>query len=232
MKRIFFRSLELTGPGIDRDGSQKKGIARIIEIILIEKGKLIEAGLLYLLFCIPVLTVPAATAAMVRIMIYMVDDEPRFLWHDFLKAFRENFVKASLIGWGLILCTALMIYSFLIYRSYSAQYKILLILAAVMVAVVLAMILAGFFIYPMIVRTDLGSKAVIKNAFLLLFVDWNSLKGLGVLLYSFLIFLLGLTAFPYTLLIYPLFGIPTVCLSAVYFSWTSVKKYVLKQGEV
>ena len=231
MKKIFFKKLEVSGEGIARETAGKKGVARFLEIIEVERGKLITASLLYLLFCLPVITIPAATAAMVRIMVYMVDDEPRFLWKDFVRAFKENFLKSTLIGWGRVLLFLVFVYSLFIYRTYVHIHPVLYIPAAIEMALILAVKMAGYFVYPMIVRTDLSVKGIIKNSFLLLFVNKNGWKGLGILLMEVVIVRMGLVIVPYSLLILPFFGIPLLSLAATMVSWPSVKKFVLREED-
>ena len=187
--KLFYRNWDKPGKGIDRNAPKKKGLARIWEMIWIEKWPLFVVGLMYLLFCLPIVTIPAATAAMVRIMIHMVDDEPRFLWSDYIKAFKENFKGATLVGWGLFLVSGVLVYAFLIYRTVLKEYPILYVPAIIVITAVLALKLMSYYIYPMLVRTELPYKAVIKNSFLLLFVEKNGLKGIAVLLAEFAVFI-------------------------------------------
>ena len=60
--------------------------------------ELIQLNLLVILFSLPLVTLPAALVAAGRICVLMLEDRPIYLGRDFLEAFRQRFVKATITG--------------------------------------------------------------------------------------------------------------------------------------
>lgn len=88
-------------PDIPKDMPQKKGFVRYMETLWREFFEMLKLNLLFLVTCIPIVTIPASITAMSRITVTMVQDKNHFLWPDYWKAFKRDFLK-SLLG-GLIL---------------------------------------------------------------------------------------------------------------------------------
>ena len=69
--------------------------------------RLIGLNLLYLLCCLPVITIPAATCALHRVILNMVR-ETRYegVFHGFFAEFRTHFLKRTVFGLLLLLAPA------------------------------------------------------------------------------------------------------------------------------
>ena len=92
---MFFRKdYGSPGPGIDRDEPEKTGVARLAEILSIECVTLVKLNLLFLVSCLPVVTVPAAGVAMNRVVRMMVLDQPVTLVHHYKTALQKKWGRA------------------------------------------------------------------------------------------------------------------------------------------
>ena len=120
--------------------------------------------------------------------------------------------------------------SFTIYRAALKSHPVLYIPAVVELVLLIIGKSMTFFIFPMIARTQLSKRAILRNAFLLLFINHNGLKALAVLLVELAVLLIGLIAYPLSLLFYPLFGISFVFLCSAFLSWPSIQEYVIKEN--
>ena len=71
------------------------------------------AGLnaLFLLCCLPVVTIPAATSALFRVTIRYADDELGRPFRDYLPAFASGFLRATAVGFAFLLPAALLAFS-------------------------------------------------------------------------------------------------------------------------
>lgn len=96
-------------PDIPKDMPQKKGFVRYMETLWREFFEMLKLNLLFLVTCIPIVTIPASITAMSRITVTMVQDKNHFLWPDYWKAFKRDFLK-SLLG-GLILAAMVAAFS-------------------------------------------------------------------------------------------------------------------------
>lgn len=65
-------------------------------------------SLLWLLCCIPIVTIGAANAALNAVMLRMVRDEDGYIIRSYFKAFRENFRQATAI-WLMVLAGAVIL---------------------------------------------------------------------------------------------------------------------------
>ena len=86
------------GKGIDKNAPRPTGLRLLADVIGREWWELIKLNLLFIAFSLPLVTLPAAYAAMVRISVDMIEDRTVYLWRDFWAAFRSGFVRASLLG--------------------------------------------------------------------------------------------------------------------------------------
>ena len=57
---------------------------------------------LFIIFSLPVFTVPAALTAVYRVIIQIISKERCFLWDDFWEEFRRNFIRSLLLGLRLL----------------------------------------------------------------------------------------------------------------------------------
>lgn len=86
------------GPGVPRNAPRKTGPALLADVVAREWWMLIELNLLYVLCCLPLVTIPAAQVAATRIVVLMIEDRPVYLWRDFWEAFRQRFWRATALG--------------------------------------------------------------------------------------------------------------------------------------
>ena len=89
---MFFRQDYSTpGPGIDPDAPEKTGMARFGEILQLECVTLVKLNLLFLLTCLPLVTIPPAVYAMTYVVRRMVLDRVVLCGHHYFTAFRKGF---------------------------------------------------------------------------------------------------------------------------------------------
>ena len=87
---------------------EKTGLSRFLEIVGNQCGALLMVNLLFLLGCIPVVTIPASLFAMNRVVYQMVLDRPVKCASDYWRAFRRDWKKAypAFLLTALPLCCA------------------------------------------------------------------------------------------------------------------------------
>lgn len=89
---MFFRHDYATpGPGVDPNAPEKTGFARFIEIVQLECVTLVKLNLLFLVSCVPIITIPPALFAMNQVVRKMVLDQPVLCFYDYRTAFRKFF---------------------------------------------------------------------------------------------------------------------------------------------
>lgn len=94
----FGNNFNRPGPGIPKDAPKKKGAALFFEIFGREFWSLLTLNLVYLLACLPIITIGPATVALSRVTVTMVRDKNVYPWRDFWDAFRKNLKQGFLFG--------------------------------------------------------------------------------------------------------------------------------------
>lgn len=101
---LFFRQdYSAPGPGIAPDEPEKTGPARLLQIIQLEAGSIFLLNLLFVVSCIPVITIPPAIFAMNQVIRKMMLDQPVLCFYDYRTAFRTFWKQA----YGAFFLTAL-----------------------------------------------------------------------------------------------------------------------------
>lgn len=132
------------GPGIPKDAPKKTGLALFMDILGREWWELVKLNLVFILFSLPLVTLPAAQVAASRICVAMVEDRNCYLWRDFWETFRTRFVSTTLAGASLGAAFAVTGYALAVYMRAAAQnLAFALPLAVALVVLVLIPLLAA-----------------------------------------------------------------------------------------
>ena len=131
-------------------------------------GNLILLNALYLLFCIPIITIGPATAALHYVTLkYAADDEDR-VWAPFVHSFKQNLKQGIVVG---LITTGLGVFLafdlYWIYQMVSAGAtfdKIVLVLVALACVLYL---MGTAYIYPLLARYDNPIKQMFRTALIL-----------------------------------------------------------------
>lgn len=131
-------------------------------------GNLILLNLLYLLFCIPIITIGPATAALHYVTLKYAANEEDRVWAPFIHSFRQNLKQGILVG---LIATAVGVFlAFDLYWIYQmvnagqAFDKVVLVLVSLACIVYLMM---TAYIYPLLARYDNSIKQMFRTAIIL-----------------------------------------------------------------
>ncbi len=126
---------------------------------------LILLNLLFILSCIPVVTIGAALSAMYQVLFKIIDKKDPYIFKGYVKAFKENFKLATLL-WILIALIGICISVALsgIYNMIGQGYEFLQILVWILTFIVAAVAVYAF---PLLSRYQCGIVQLLKNAFVL-----------------------------------------------------------------
>lgn len=135
------------GPGIAKDAPRPVGIRRVGKTALREWWGLVQLNLLFIACALPLITLPAAFAAMLGVCAIMVDDQPQDVWREFRDGFLRVFWRATAIGVAVLIVLGL---GLMLLRFYAIAAKEVLLFAlplgiGAMVLLFLSMALIVFF---------------------------------------------------------------------------------------
>ena len=226
---IFGNRINRPGPGIPKDVPAKKGLELFWDILFREFFELVKLNLLFCAFCLPVITIPAACAAMSKITVTMVRDQNHFLWADFWTEFKADFKKSTGAGALVFFGIGAGVFGAWFYGKLLATSSFFYLPLALSFLIVLVMTLMGFYVFPMIALVELPLKKVIQNAFLLTFLCLH--YNLLTLVVTAGLTLLALSLLPVTLLLFPFLWFALMNFITTYCAYYGVRKYVISEEE-
>lgn len=223
----LFPNYNKEGRGVTKaEVSAETPLKRFFVEFLHRFWQLILLNLLYLIACVPIITVGPATAAMNYVCRNFSQAKPVFFFSDFIEKCKEHF-KQGIIVWLIQLVSgALLIGSFFSWTDASFNVSGGFRTVAVVILFVFAYLLlfASFYIYPMMVSFDLSVKQLIRNSIILAMTQlWRNIVMLLVLvLLAVLTFLFWPLTFPVPLFL--AFAVMTFVSNSLIFP--VLKRYV------
>lgn len=145
---------------------------------------LILLNIIFLLSCIPIVTIGASITAMYYVTLKMARNEDSYIFRSFVKSFKQNFKQSTIIWLILLAVGALLFVDFNIMEQAGSEG----VFKAVYLGLYLLLLLFGMvfaYIFPLLSRFD----NTVKNTFL------NALK-------------MAIAHFPYTVLILTITYVP------------------------
>ena len=151
----------------------------VVHVFLNKLGDIVIANLLFILCCIPVITIGPSLTALYHCMMRTVKGNNNGTTKTFFRAFKENF-KQSLIIWLLILAAGAVIIlniRFLLHAEGSAAHMLFYL----SVGVLTLLIIFTLYIFPVIATFANTLGALCRNAFLLAFMHFPTTIAIAVI---------------------------------------------------
>lgn len=213
------------GKGVPKDERPKGRFVHFWKLFIRKFWRLIQLNLLYLLFCLPVVTIGPATAGATVVLRNLANEEPVFMFSDFWDGFKKNW-KQSLVYSILFLAFGAMMLVSIQFYSYNAKtYAWMYALAGLSMFGLFLLVLMSFYAMLMIVTLQLPLPAILKNAAILAFLCLKT--NLLTLLFTGLLGAASVLLFPYSilpvLLLVPAWSGFIIC----YNSYPGIKKYAI-----
>lgn len=256
---IFSNDYESRGAGIAKNAPKKKGLRLFFEIFFRKFWKLIQVNMLYFVFFIPVFLILAslsfipngvvslicaglslvlfvvnigpATAGMTKIMRNYVLEKHSFIVNDFFKAFKANFKKASFIGFIDCFIILSVYASFLVYPILEEQAgtKLMYIPMVITFSLAIVIMMMNYYIFLMLIATNLSLKNLIKNSFALAFValKQNIITFIITAVATVGMFLLYIYMRPLFLMLIPFMPMSFVWFATCFNSYPMIQKFVI-----
>ncbi|TCP31335.1 putative membrane protein YesL [Scopulibacillus darangshiensis] len=122
-------------------------------------------NLLWLIMCIPIITIFPATIAMFGVVRKWIKGEHVKLFNCFFTLFKENFIQSLLIGVIAFIFTLLLILNFNITSLMDNPFKVITL--SLLSLIGFLSLCTSVYIFPVIVNYNVKWTAVIRNSFLL-----------------------------------------------------------------
>ena len=128
-------------------------------------GDMICLNVMWLICCIPIITIGASTTALYTVMLRMVKNEEGYIFRGFLKASKSNFKQSTLIWLILLLLGIVWTVDFRVAGFMPGMAGI--VLSAIFLALGFILLSVMIYIFPLTARYENGIKATFKNALIL-----------------------------------------------------------------
>lgn len=224
---MFFQSddSDLMPPEVEDGGEapEKTGFARVLELVSGQCGALLKANLLFLLGCIPVVTIPLSLYAMNRVMLRAVRDQPVKCLREYWEAFRRDWKR----GYLAFLLTAAPLglagCGMWFYLSRAALNLLFFLPFLVCSTVFLMTLLSSGYLYGLL---DSGKKGKEAVGLALVLGVARPLRSIPAALCCYGLPLLAVLLFPLSGLYLLLLGFSLPCLLGNFFLRTLLKPYM------
>jgi uncharacterized membrane protein YesL len=127
---------------------------------------LLRLNLLFLLFCIPVITAFASASAMAKVLMKHVKKDDFEIWNDFLKEFKSNFLKSTAAGLIMSACVAAVFFTgyfiHILFGGFAGSLGI-----AFIICFEALLYFSMCYLFPVISTVELSLGQSLKNSFLL-----------------------------------------------------------------
>ena len=216
---FFTPDFEKPGPGISKDAPPKKGIALFFEILVREFWQLIKLNLIFILACIPIVTIGAAVSGLSKSTTKMVRDVPNDVWDDFKDGFKENLRQTFLPG---IIVLLLFVGSFLGLILYREQP----FLQTASLIVLLLMTSISIHFLPMFTSTTVSARESVRNACLLSILRFYLTIPTALFCIFYIEAQLLLLPFSIPFTIFLGFSIPSFVAS--FTAWGGIRRHIIR----
>lgn len=128
-------------------------------------GDMFILNVLYLISCIPVVTIGAATTALYYNTLKMAENRESYVWREYWKAFRQNFKQATIVWMILLACIFILGSDVLLLGGMSKALGSVVALIVIVLGIFLIMM--GVYVFPVLARFDNTVKNTFKNALIM-----------------------------------------------------------------
>ena len=139
------------------DGPLFTGLNKFSDLVIL--------NLLFVLCCLPIVTIGASVTALSYVTLKMKDGEEGYVSRSFFKSFKQNFKQATII-WLIMFALALIMFlDFRLMRAYEGALGSAVRVTVYVGALIWLMVFA--YVFPLLARFENTIMAMFKNAILL-----------------------------------------------------------------
>ncbi len=124
-------------------------------------------GILWFAASLPVFTMGAATTSLYQFTLKQADNEEGYVWRSFWKAFRKNFLPATIL-WLIVLAVGgFLAIDLWACMNITVSRPIRTLCLGVLLCLLLVYVLTALYVFPILSRFHLPVKKIITNSFVM-----------------------------------------------------------------
>jgi len=187
-------------------------------------------NVLWIICCLPIVTIGAATTALHYVTLKMVKNEESYIVKSYFKSFRENFKQSTLIWIIMFVLFLIFVFDLIILGSITFQFSN--IIRYVILAMIFVYVMVLLYVFPVTSKFYNSTKNIFKNSFLMSIKHLPyTLLMLVITIGPFIILLFVSGAFQYGLLIFILVGFSLIAFCNSYFFNKIFDRYIPKEED-
>jgi uncharacterized membrane protein YesL len=226
----LFYNPQKSGRGVSKEEATKtemKPFFKFFDIFGRKFWYIMQLNALYLVLCLPVITIGPATAALVHVMRKFVLEEPIFVFAEFFDAFKRHFKRTAALGVLSLIFTVGSIVSIVFYAGLAVtdpktEHYFLMAMGMIAGAVFFTM---NIYIYPQIISLNLSMSDIVKNAARFCLIGFK--RNVVAVMLSVTVFILMAWFFPFSLIALPLAPIAQLAFLCVFNAYPVIQRYVI-----
>lgn len=144
-----------------------KGIKRLAFLYYTHFWRLIGMNLLFILFCLPVVTIPPSITALNKVLLNLVREGNAFFIKDFIEEFKSSFIKSWITFLPLLLLIGIAVFGYPLIND--VYMSLPYIVAFVMIFTIVYC--QSHYCFTMLALVDLPISKIIRNSFIMVLVE-------------------------------------------------------------
>ena len=128
-------------------------------------------NILFVICCIPVITIGDSITAMYYVTLKMVRNEESYITKSFFRSFKQNFIQATVIWIIAIIAGGLLVFDYYVMSGRTgvkaANDTIATVMQVLLIAVLIFYVFTFTFVFPLLSKFDNTIRNTIKNAFIM-----------------------------------------------------------------
>lgn len=128
-------------------------------------------NILFIICCIPVVTIGASITAMYYVTLKMVRNEEAYITKSFFKSFKMNFRQATVIWLIILAAGGVLAFDYAIMSGRMGitigSNNLASVMQVLLIVVLIFYVFTSIFVFPVLSKFDNSIKNTIKNAFIL-----------------------------------------------------------------
>lgn len=206
----------------DMDSPLFRGLSKLADIMIL--------NVIFLICCIPIVTIGASVTAMSYVTLKMKDGEEGYIFRTFFRSFKQNFKQATIIWLILLFLSVFMVLDFVIIGSMEGTMAAAMKVLVSMGGMILLMVF--IYVFPLQARFYNSIKATIQNAILLSVANFpKTFCMMAVMIAAVLVTLLNGYTLWYGLLVWILGGFAIISWINSQFIYPIFKKLMPPEEE-
>ncbi len=124
-------------------------------------------GILWFAASLPVFTMGAATTSLYQFTLKQADNEEGYVWRSFWKAFRKNFLPATILWLILLAVGGFLAVDLWACMNISVPRPVRTLCLGVLLCLALVYALTALYVFPILSRFHLPVKKILTNSFIM-----------------------------------------------------------------